>query len=692
MVTGALRPEYVELVNHEDWRNYLSALEKDVLNWFFELDQPTVIAHLMPLFRLPKTVELPLRARFLRELFVPKPEVDRVAEVAKALNESGDEEGALAAIGGCFVVIWSTGRGFDRLPALTADMIDLLVTSDELSALTRAFGFNMLGMGEILGRGDLRVAERHFDDARRNAENAGSSSMTVYAATGRGYVLLYRGDLPRLEVLLFDTLPLCDLSTTTTPPKRQLAMMRALALVYSSWPQRALAALDEYLGATPTPDVPASQWLLGSCHRLLATGVLGDPEAVDDLAKSLQATIVPGRAHFFQSHVHAAMCVACLTSGRAEAALAHAEQAEQAGKLGGSVHSNRVAGYLQGVALAQLGRHAEAIEHFRQWLPVYENAAYGLFAASARVELAELERLGGDLVVAREHLEAARANLPMGANPVALFRPSGFVWQLEVSLIQMQSAWAHKEQPIRICAFGQLRISRRGAKSSERGWVETKRGLLLKSLLAHGGVEVPISVLLDLLWPESEGDRAMNSFKVALSRLKRIGQATDDEDLPWIVSRAGKVSLDPTLCSVDTLAFEDEVTELLSSSGEFERLSAALETYDADVLATEVDCAWVVSFRRRLEALFAEGAAMLAERAAASNRLAEILHILERAATGAPENERLCDGLMQAYIAAGYPSEALRAFDRTSKALEGELGVQAGPKLRNLAERLRREM
>src|SRR6266853_4766853 len=77
---------------------------------------------------------------------------------------------------------------------------------------------------------------------------------------------------------------------------------------------------------------------------------------------------------------------------------------------------------------------------------------------------------------------------------------------------------------------------------------------LLQALVAFGGTEVSAGVLIDALWPDSEGDAAYHALESTLYRLRQLLGAPD------AVRMAGsKISLDRNQFWVDMWEFEQEL-------------------------------------------------------------------------------------------------------------------------------------
>src|SRR3984885_3786534 len=77
---------------------------------------------------------------------------------------------------------------------------------------------------------------------------------------------------------------------------------------------------------------------------------------------------------------------------------------------------------------------------------------------------------------------------------------------------------------------------------------------LLQALISLGGTEVSAGVLIDALWPDSDGDAAYHALETALYRLRRLLGARDA-----VRMEGGKVSLNRDKLWVDMWEFEEEL-------------------------------------------------------------------------------------------------------------------------------------
>lgn len=105
-------------------------------------------------------------------------------------------------------------------------------------------------------------------------------------------------------------------------------------------------------------------------------------------------------------------------------------------------------------------------------------------------------------------------------------------------------------RPICIYTLGRFTLVENG--SPIKLSTKTKKPIeLLKTLLACGGREVSTAQMTDILWPDSEGDRAHNVLGVTLHRLRTLLGIHDAIHL-----HDNKLALNPAICWVD--AWESE--------------------------------------------------------------------------------------------------------------------------------------
>jgi hypothetical protein len=119
---------------------------------------------------------------------------------------------------------------------------------------------------------------------------------------------------------------------------------------------------------------------------------------------------------------------------------------------------------------------------------------------------------------------------------------------------------------------------------------------LLQALIAFGGTEVSAGVLIDALWPDSEGDAAYHALESALYRLRQLLGARDA-----VRMEGGKVSLNRDQLWVDMWEFEEELQRPHDPEANgIERIGRLRLLYQGHFLQHETEKPWVLKARQEL--------------------------------------------------------------------------------------------
>jgi LuxR family transcriptional regulator, maltose regulon positive regulatory protein len=239
--------------------------------------------------------------------------------------------------------------------------------------------------------------------------------------------------------------------------------------------------------------------------------------------------------------------------------------------------------------------------------------------------------------------------------------------------------------PIRIFTLGKFEVLKDDEPVEFKGKAPKKVLHLLKAIIAAGAIEVPIHELVEIIWPDEEGDAGYDAFTVTLSRLRKLLGTQET-----LRVNAEKVSLDPDLCWIDTRAFErlmDEAVEQQAST--LDVAKRLLDCYRGNFLADETDAAWVLRPRLRMRTQFLrllEGVGRKLEEAGDWSRAMECY---QRGLEADDLAEELYQGLMRCHAAQGRVAEGVAVFRRLRQTLSVVLGVAPSPASEALARRLR---
>jgi len=220
-----------------------------------------------------------------------------------------------------------------------------------------------------------------------------------------------------------------------------------------------------------------------------------------------------------------------------------------------------------------------------------------------------------------------------------------------------------------------------------------QRSLLMALLLARAGQTVSLTEILDVLWGEDPPATAVNVVHGHVGSLRRLLQP----DLPrkgpgqWLLRDARGYRMDVDADSLDLLRFR----RLTGQAAEAERPEQALALFQEALalwrgpvvagLPLEAQTHPVFTALDRERLVTVEQAATVALRC---DRAGALLPDLQLLAELHPLDEPLLILLIRALAATGRQADALRAYRDIRERLREELGVDPGPDLTEVGERL----
>lgn len=249
----------------------------------------------------------------------------------------------------------------------------------------------------------------------------------------------------------------------------------------------------------------------------------------------------------------------------------------------------------------------------------------------------------------------------------------------DISSVEIES-WPW---PLKIFTLGRLGIVNDGKVIQFSGKVQQKPLSLLKVLIASGGREVPEERIVDILWPEAEGDAAHSAFTTTLFRLRqllRIEQA--------IKFHEGKAYLNPRYCWVDAWAFERLLGKV---DGEWERglrhengkqvinqTEKALRMYTGPFLAGDHE-PWMLSIRERLRNKYLRNVKRLGQYWEQNGKLDKAVECYQKGLEVDDLTEEFYQSIMKCYQKMGKRAEALTVYKRCYQMLSSVLGIEPSP-------------
>ena len=232
-----------------------------------------------------------------------------------------------------------------------------------------------------------------------------------------------------------------------------------------------------------------------------------------------------------------------------------------------------------------------------------------------------------------------------------------------------------KSWPLQLYVLGPFEIRIEGRPLPKRRKTPRRLIELLQAIVASGGEAVPVSFLIDQLWPESDGDRAVATFSKTLKRLRKYLAVEGVVHLDH-----GTVTLDPARCWVDMCAFEQAVARSDSgkSNGRVGRepreLLKALTLYRGPFLPEQRMKPWAVAPRERLRERFVTAVARLSDHQQRLGRFEQAIQYLNRGLQLDPHATPLYEPLITLLSVTGRRVEATAVYHQCTRVFGKELG------------------
>ena len=233
---------------------------------------------------------------------------------------------------------------------------------------------------------------------------------------------------------------------------------------------------------------------------------------------------------------------------------------------------------------------------------------------------------------------------------------------------------------LKIYTFGRFGLVKDGKPFHFSGKVQHKALSLLKALIAFGGREVKEDRLVDIFWPEAEGDAAHSAFTTNLSRLRQLLGIEKS-----VKFQEGKATLDPCYCWVDAWAFERILGQVETAWKERPTVSDMIKTiqmaekaikiYTGAFLSGDTE-PWMISLRERLRNKFLRNIGRLGHYYELIGELNKAVDYYQKGLDVDDLAEEFYQRLIKCYHQMGRRAEALSVYNQCKKTLSAVLGIE----------------
>jgi DNA-binding SARP family transcriptional activator len=233
--------------------------------------------------------------------------------------------------------------------------------------------------------------------------------------------------------------------------------------------------------------------------------------------------------------------------------------------------------------------------------------------------------------------------------------------------------------PIKIHTLGQFQVLKDGQPLQFSHKVQRKPLALLKTIIALGAQNVREEILLDTLWPDSDGDAARFALNSAIHRLRAL---LGHEDT--IIRQDNEVTLNPRRCWLDLSAVErllqkaeaiPDHDEEVASATKIELINRAAKLYQGPFLGDDPESSLGNRRSDRLRRRLVRLLAGVGQHWEGQERLSDAIQSYEEALRIDPCAEDICRQLMTAYHRLGRPSEISTTYRFCKDALQAQVGT-----------------
>ena len=245
--------------------------------------------------------------------------------------------------------------------------------------------------------------------------------------------------------------------------------------------------------------------------------------------------------------------------------------------------------------------------------------------------------------------------------------------------------------------FGVLGPLQMSANGTDLPLGASKQRAVLAMLLINRNRIVPADTLIDAVWQQRPPPEARGSRHAHISRLRRLVSSAGVDPAAVVVgSQPGyRLNVPDEACDLGRFAIEQKAGIQAAAAGRFEEasrhLSAALAEWRGPVLEDLRDFQFIDAFAAALAEDKLVALTVRAETEIACGRTHSIISELEALVVLHPYREPLWAQLITAYYLAERQYDALDAYGRLKTALADDLGIDPGPTLRGLHQRILRQ-
>lgn len=246
-----------------------------------------------------------------------------------------------------------------------------------------------------------------------------------------------------------------------------------------------------------------------------------------------------------------------------------------------------------------------------------------------------------------------------------------------------------KKDTFYVKLLGELEISYKGKSISEKSSKPKKIWNLLAYIVMHKNRLLLQTDLIDTIWTEDENCNPKSSLKTSMYRLRAMLSelAVDNEE--FIISSRGAYSWNTEIeCNVDAIEFERLCIESekkgLINEEQITILKQAIDMYEGDFLKRFASDLWVIPLITHFHSLYVDKIKNLLMLLEKEKRYEDMEQYALNSIRIESYDEKIHCYLVKAFTKQGNNTAAIAHYNKATKILLANLGVQPSAELRNL--------
>jgi LuxR family maltose regulon positive regulatory protein len=267
---------------------------------------------------------------------------------------------------------------------------------------------------------------------------------------------------------------------------------------------------------------------------------------------------------------------------------------------------------------------------------------------------------------------------------------------LQERLVQIQKRAILKNRPVlTVRTLGDFMVFRNGNPIDALQWSGLYPQLLLKAIISRGCKNVVLDQLMEDLWPDHIAQKAMQTFRVTLHRLRKTIEPDMNKIFgsSYVFFKDGAVSLNDQLVNIDAVQYAALFEKAQKATSSRQRAYALKlcrnmdAMYQGNFLPGELYNQWADFQRDRLRRLRIQQLLLQTELLEAENSLMEAVDALDKLVVLDPYNEFFYRKLITTYVKLGMRAKAVAAFNTCRAILKTELDTDPDPETLSVYER-----